>query len=427
MRVFITVTADHALDRARAAEKEIAGGHRLPLQGVPISLKDLFDTKGIRTTAGTKILADRIPAEDATATQKLNNAGAVLVGKTNMHEFAFGPTSVNPHYGTPCNPWDPERIPGGSSGGSATAVALALGFGALGSDTGGSIRIPSSACGIAGLKPTYGRASLHGVIPLSWSLDHPGPMARTVEDVAILLGVIAGYDPRDPRSQDVPIPDYTKALTGNIKGVRVGVPKTYFFDRVAAEVDTAVKTALRNIEKLGAQMVEVDLARLPLQQEIFTPIVVPEAYAWHEHYLEKQADLYGDDVRARIEPGRSMLSVDYVRAQQARMIMKEEFKEVFRTIDVIVSPTLPIPAPRIDRLLQPWGDDPETANASLTRFTRPFNIAGCPAISIPCGFTAGGLPIGMQIGGKPFDEANVLRVAHAYEQDAMWFERRPPM
>lgn len=427
MRTFITVTGDKALERAKAAEREIAGGRRPPLQGVPISLKDLYDTKGIKTTAGSKIFEARVPNEDASVVKKLNDAGVVLVGKANMHEFAFGVTTMNPHYGTARNAWNPECISGGSSGGSASAIALSLGFGSLGSDTGGSIRIPASVCGIAGLKPTYGRSSLRGVVPLSWSLDHPGPMAQTVEDVALLLGVIAGHDPQDPYSRKMPVPRYTEALTGNIKGVRVGIPRTYFFDHVAPEVDSAVRVALKTLERLGARMVEVDMPTAALQRAIWTHIASPEAYAFHEHYLEKQGDLYGSDVRGRIESGRLLLSVDYVRAQRARSIMKDECKAAFKSADVIVTPTLPIPPPRIDRLLQPWGSEPETAQASLTRFTRPFNLTGVPTISIPCGFTAENLPIGIQIAGKAFDESMVLRVAHAYEQDAKWFERRPAM
>jgi aspartyl-tRNA(Asn)/glutamyl-tRNA(Gln) amidotransferase subunit A len=410
MRAFITVTAEQALERARAAEREIAGGHnRPPLQGIPISVKDLFDTKGIRTTAGSKVFANRIPDEDAAVVKKLNEAGAAIVGKTNMHEFAFGTTTVNPHYGTALNPWDPERIAGGSSGGSASSLALSLGLGSVGSDTGGSIRIPASACGIVGLKPTYGRVSLAGAIPLSWSLDHAGPMARTVEDAAILLKVISGHD-------------CIKDLTGEIKNIRVGIPRTYFYERVAPEVENAVRAGLKVLEKLGARLVEVDLPSAPQQRKIFDDIVGPEAYVYHEQFLKLHGDLYGTDVRNRIEPGRTMLSTEYVRARRAQAAMKLECETIFETADVIVTPSLPIPPPRIDSLQKPWGPDSETAIASLTRFTRPFNIVGLPAVSIPCGFTADGLPIGMQIGGKAFDEATVLRVAHAYEQDAKWFQ-----
>jgi len=415
MRVFITVTRDEALQSARKAEHELAAGHTRPLQGVPVSVKDLYDTQGIRTTAGAKVFADRVPEQDAVAVKMLKDAGAVIVGKTNLHEFAYGVTTINPHYGTARNPWNPDRISGGSSGGSASAVALGLGFGSLGSDTGGSIRIPASLCGIVGLKPTYGRVSLRGVVPLSWSLDHAGPMAQTVQDVAMLFQVIDGEARKYPLAP----------LTGDIKGIRVGVPRTYFYERLAPEVDGAVGSALKNLEKSGARVFDVDLPRTAVQRGVWLQIASPEVYSFHEPYLKKNANLYSADIRGRIEAGRVLLSMDYVRAQRIRTLMQRECKSVFETVDVIVTPTTPIPAPRIDDVGKPWSSDPEKAATALTRFTRFFNIVGLPAISIPCGFTSEGLPIGMQIVGKPFDESTVLRVAYAYEQDAKWFERRP--
>jgi aspartyl-tRNA(Asn)/glutamyl-tRNA(Gln) amidotransferase subunit A len=409
MRAYITVTPEQAMERAKAAETEVARNYTLPLQGIPISVKDLFDTKGIRTTAGSKVFADRVPNADSFVVRKLREAGAAIVGKTNMHEFAFGTTTVNPHYGTALNPWDTERITGGSSGGSASSIALSMCLGSFGSDTGGSIRIPASMCGIVGLKPTFGTVSLEGAIPLSWSLDHAGPMARTVEDIAILLKAVSGYDCRDE-------------LTGDIKNVAVGVPQSYFYERFDPEVETAVRTALKALEKLGAELVDVDLPSAPEQRRIFDHIVCPEAYVYHEAILKEQGHLYGDDVKTRIEAGATMLSTDYVRAQRSQLLMKRECDRIFEDADVIVTPTLPIPAPRIDSLQQPWGADSETAIASLTRFTRPFNVVGLPTVSIPCGFTAGGLPVGMQITGRAFDEATVLRIAYAYEQDAKWFQ-----
>ena len=404
-RVFITVMREEAL-------RESAGGHRPPLQGVPLSVKDLYDTKGVRTTAGAKIFADRVPTQDAMAVRRLKEAGAVIVGKTNLHEFAYGVTSINPHYGTPRNPWDPERICGGSSGGSASAVALGLGFGSLGTDTGGSIRIPAALCGIVGLKPTYGRVSVRGIVPLSWSLDHAGPMARTVEDVAILLQVIDGR-PLEP-------------LTGNIKGIRIGIPKTYFYERLASEVDSAMNTALRTLERLGARLVDIDLPSVAAHRGVWLQIASPEVYSYHEPYLKKHADQYGADILGRIEAGRVLLSIDYVRAQRIRTLMKRECKSVFESVDVIVTPTTPIPSPRIDEVDKPWGDGPEKAAAALARFTRFFNIVGLPAISIPCGFTPGGLPLGMQIVGKPFDESMVLRVAYTYEHEAKFYVSERP-
>lgn len=416
MRAFITVMKD-----------QIDGSPKRPLLGVPVSVKDLYDTRGIKTTAGAKVFAERVPEEDATVVKKLKDAGAVIVGKTNLHEFAFGVTTMNPHFGTARNPWDRERICGGSSGGSASAVALSMGFGSLGSDTGGSIRIPAALCGIVGLKPTYGRVSLHGVVPLAWSLDHAGPMTKTVEDAAILLGIIAGHDPRDSNTRNIIVPAYTDALTGNIKDVRAGIPKTYFYERLAPEVSDGIRAALRSLEKLGAQMIEIDLPAAPVNRAVWNEIASPEAYSYHEKFLRKHADSYGLNVRARIEAGRLLLSIDYVRAQRARALMKQQCKKAFEKVDVIVTPTVPISAPYINRVQDPWGSDAEPAAASLTRFTRFFNIVGLPAISIPCGFTSEGLPIGMQIAGKAFDESTVLRVAHAYEQDAKWFERHPAL
>jgi aspartyl-tRNA(Asn)/glutamyl-tRNA(Gln) amidotransferase subunit A len=417
MRAFITVMRDEALEMARAAERGVAGGHTLPLQGVPVSVKDLYDTKGVRTTAGASVFADRIPEQDAATVTMMKDAGAVIVGKTNLHEFAYGVTTINPHYGTACNPWNTDRISGGSSGGSASAVALGLGFGSLGSDTGGSIRIPASLCGIVGLKPTYGRVSLSGVVPLSWSLDHAGPMAQTVQDAALLLQAIDGAGAKYPLAP----------LTGNVKGIRIGIPKTYFYDRLAPEVDLALTAALKNLETLGARMREVELPRTSVQRGVWLQIASPEVYSFHEPYLKTSAHLYGSDIRGRIEAGRVLLSMDYIRAQRIRTLMQRECKSIFEDVDVVVTPTTPIPAPRIDAVGEPWGSDPEKAATALTRFTRFFNIVGLPAISVPCGFTQDGLPIGMQIVGKAFDESTVLRVAHAYEQDAKWFDRRPPL
>src|SRR5215467_9112255 len=287
-----------------------------PLFGVPLSVKDLYDTKGIRTTAGAKLYTNRIPEEDAAAVTKLKQAGAAIIGKANMHEFAYGVTTVNPHFGTARNPWNPDYISGGSSGGSANAVAMSMGFGSLGSDTGGSIRIPASLCGVVGLKPTYGRCSLRGIVPLSWSMDHPGPIAQTVEDVALLLGVIAGYDSQDPFSQDKPVTDVR--LDGNVKGLRIGLPRPYFFDDLDPQVESAVNKAVKTFERLGASIHEVDLKMAPLQRGIWSQIASPEAYSLHEELLKEHGGRYGADVKTRIEVGRLLLSIDYVRAQRAR-------------------------------------------------------------------------------------------------------------
>jgi aspartyl-tRNA(Asn)/glutamyl-tRNA(Gln) amidotransferase subunit A len=401
VHAFITVMRD-----------EPASDNTPPLFGVPISVKDLYDTKGVRTTAGARIYADRIPDEDSRAVAKLRQAGAAIIGKTNLHEFAYGVTTINPHFGTALNPWDPERIPGGSSGGSAVAVALSMGLASLGTDTGGSIRIPASLCGIVGLKPTYGRVSTQGVVPLSWSLDHAGPMTKTVEDAALLLEVIA--------DERIPVPKYTDALTGSVRDLRIGIPKAHFYENLDPDVASAVETALRAFERLGARMQDVDLPAGSTQLDTWIQIGAPEAYAYHERNLKEHGDMYGADVRTRLETGRALLSVNHVRAQQIRTMMQAECAKILQKCDLLITPTVPIPAPRINALDQ-------TVIASLTRFTRYFNLTGLPAISVPCGFMPDGLPIGMQIAGRPFDEETVLRAAHAYEQNARWFERRPPI
>jgi aspartyl-tRNA(Asn)/glutamyl-tRNA(Gln) amidotransferase subunit A len=417
MRAFITVVEPQTF---RAARQGL-------LAGIPVSVKDLYDTKGILTTAGSKIFAGRVPDEDARAVKALKECGAVIIGKANMHEFAYGVTTINPHYGAARNPWDRSRISGGSSGGSASAVALGMGFGSLGSDTGGSIRIPAALCGVVGLKPTYGRVSLRGVVPLAWSFDHAGPIARTVRDAAVLLDAIAGHDPLDPYSRNVQVPRYTDALTGDITGIRIGIPKNHFYERLASPVETALDEAIHSLQKLGAALADIQVPDISIHRAVWLQIASPEAYSFHENRLRTQAALYGADVRGRLEAGRNLLSIDYVRAQRVRTRMKLEFKQLFEAVDVIVTPTVPIPAPRIEDAGKPWGQGPETAAAALTRFTRYFNIVGLPAISIPCGLTPEGLPIGMQIAGRAFDETTVLRVAHAYEQHAGWFERRPPL
>lgn len=428
MRAFITITSDHAMKRAHAAEAALVGRGPLgPLHGVPIAVKDLFDTKGIRTTAGSKVFADRVPDRDATVIARLLRAGAILTGKLNMHEFAFGATTVNPHYGAALNPWNPEHISGGSSGGSASAIAMSMTLGTLGTDTGGSIRIPAAACGVVGFKPTFGRVSLQGAVPLSRSLDHAGPMARTVEDAALLLEIIAGYDPLDPTTRRVHVPLYSQSLKGGIRGIRIGLPKSYFFERLSSEINSAVRRAIRTMERSGARIVEIDIPDAPKNREIFVNIASPEAASFHEPYLASSRELYGGDVRERLEAGKLISAIDYVRAQEARAKLDHQFNGAFEHADVLVTPTLPIAAPRIDRAAVDWEGQAEPVLSALTRYTRVFNLAGLPTLSVPCGFTAAGMPIGLQIAGKAFDEVTVLRVAYTYEQESRWFERRPPL
>jgi aspartyl-tRNA(Asn)/glutamyl-tRNA(Gln) amidotransferase subunit A len=430
LRAYITVSRQGALESAQQAASAIAGGdYRGPLHGIPLALKDLFDTAGIRTTAGSKIMADRVPAEDAEVAARLKAAGAVILGKLNMHEFAYGATGVNPHYGATCNPWDPTRISGGSSSGSAAAVAAGMALGALGTDTGGSIRIPSALCGITGLKPTYGRVSLRGVIPLSTSLDHVGPMARSAADAAIVLQAIAGHDPADETSSQEPVPDYAKRLEGRgLNGLRVGVPREHFFDDVEEEVAAAVRGAISTLEELGSQVSEVSLPHIDEAPVAVSAVMLTEALGYHRRWLAERPQDYGDDVRQRLEMGTSA-SAGYEQAQRLRPLIVEEWREkVFDRVDLLAVPTTPVPAPRLEE-----GD--LQATLDLIRFTNPFNLVGVPAISVPCGFSSGGpstsprtgLPIGLQFVGRWFEEATVLAAAHAYQQATDWHRRAPPL
>jgi aspartyl-tRNA(Asn)/glutamyl-tRNA(Gln) amidotransferase subunit A len=429
LRAFITVTADAARAAARAAEAQvISGAPRGPLCGVPIALKDLVSTRGVRTTGGSRILADNEPAEDATVAARLAAAGAISLGKLNMHEFAYGPEGLNPHYGTPWNPWDAatHRMCGGSSSGSAAAVAAALCAGALGSDTGGSIRIPSAFCGISGIKPTYGRVSRAGVLPLAWSLDHVGPMCRTAADCALLLGAMAGYDPRDPTTSVLPVPDYAAALTGNVKGLRVGVLRAGFLDDAAPALAAVVEEALRGLAGLGATLQDVKLETLGVAAAAATAIISAEAYAYHEEWIKARPADYAGDVRDRIRVGAFVAAADYLKAQRARAVLRDEVDARLATLDVLVSPTTPIAAPAVGDAEAVVGTARVPVRASLIRFTRPFNVTGHPVASIPCGLTPERLPVGLQIVGRPFDEVTVLRVADAYQRVTDWHTRRPP-
>jgi aspartyl-tRNA(Asn)/glutamyl-tRNA(Gln) amidotransferase subunit A len=426
LNAYITVLNDHALAAARQAEVEIRRGDYLgPLHGIPIALKDLYLTQGILTTAGSRILAGWKPDDDATVVTRLRDAGAIIIGKTNMHEFAMGPTNINPHFGDCLNPWDVERVTGGSSGGSGAAVSTSMATAALGSDTGGSIRIPSSLCGITGHKPTYGLVSRYGVLALSWSLDHAGPMTKTVEDAALMMNTLAGYDARDPASAYRPVPDYRDALNGNVRGLKAGVPRGYFFENLDAEVSSALEDALEVLQGLGMKLQEVDFPHPQLCSATTMAIAWAESCSYHEQFRDK-ANQYGEDVRSRLEVGRTILATDYLRAQRVRRAICEKYRELMRTVDVLVTPTIRIPAPRIADCKEiPVVGASYDQRMVLSALTRPFNVTGAPSLTVPCGFTAERLPIGMQISGAPYGDEKVLQVGHAYQIATTWHQQHP--
>ena len=428
LRAFITVCSDAALQAARTAESDLMAGKAAgALHGVPWAPKDLYSTKGVRTTGGSKILADSVPGQDATVVARLAASGAIVLGKLNMHEFAYGPEGLNGHYGDARNPWDvgAHRVTGGSSSGSGAAVAAGLTPGSLGSDTGGSIRIPASLCGITGLKPTYGRVSRAGVLPLAWSMDHVGPMTRTARDCALMLNAIAGYDPADPTTSVLPVPDYAAALTGDVKGLRVGLLRAHFTDVAAPEVRQAVEAAAKQLEQAGAVVDEVNLAQVTHVAPASTAIVASEALAYHAAWMRSRAHDYQPDVRERLRMGAFVSGAHYVRAQQLRALVRSEIDDALAKRDVLLAPATPIAAPLLGERETTLGDGTSDVRSALIRLTRPFNYSGHPAGSAPCGFTAGGLPIGLQIVGRPFDEATVLRVADAYQRLTDWHTRRP--
>ncbi len=427
LNAYITVMPEEALDAARKAEEEIAGGRdRGPLHGIPMAVKDLFHTKGIRTTGGSKILKDFVPDEDATAVTRLKEAGAVILGKTNMHEFAFGPVNTNPHYGDAHNPWDLNRVTGGSSGGSGAAVAARMGGAALGSDTGGSIRIPAALCGVFGFKPTYGRVSRYGVLPLAWSLDHVGPLTQTAEDAAIVLAAIAGWDPKDPSSSREPVPEYRAGLAQGASALRIAVLREYLALPMEPEVMAGFQRALEVLKEAGIRVEEISLPEIEQAAGAAMAILYAEAAAYHEKYYCTRSKDYGSDVRERLEMGFLVAATDYINGQRIRSQLMERFCSVFGSYDALICPTEQVTAPRLD---QDWiriGKKREARGAVLPRLTRLFNLTGLPAASVPCGFASNGLPFAFQVVGAPFAEGMVLRIAHAYQERTDWHKKMPP-
>ena len=421
LNCFITITPELALEQARRAEQALvkSGAEFGSLQGIPMALKDLFDTAGILTTAGSSFFAQRVPDQDAEVVTRIRQAGAILLGKLNMHEIALGVTNVNPHYGPCRNPWDTQRVSGGSSGGSAVALAARFCLGSLGSDSGGSIRIPASLCGVVGLKPTYGRVSLRGVVPLSWHTDHVGPLALTVMDAAILLGVIAGYDPDDPSSLQVPVDDYLTHIQDGVRDWRIALASDAYFDEVDVEVKTAIVAATQTFAELGAQVEPAAFPGARRAAQANGLMVTSDAAAFHRDRLESQPRGFGADVLQRLRFGAAYTSTEYIQARRSQTILRRQFEQFFEQYDLLLTPATPVAAPLIE------GPDAVEQARLLTRYTAPFNLTGLPALSLPCGFTRQGLPIGLQLVARPWAEATLLRAAQAYEQATAWHTRIP--
>ena len=445
IKAYITVTKEDAIKQAKEADKRLASGKDItPLTGVPISVKDIFCTKGILTTCASKILNNFVPPYDATVIKKLKEAGAVILGKNNMDEFAMGSSTENSAFFVTKNPWDTERVPGGSSGGSAASVSAGECAGSIGTDTGGSIRQPASCCGIVGLKPTYGRISRYGMIAFASSLDQAGPLTKDIKDCAIMLNAMAGYDPQDSTSIDAPVPDYTKVLTKDVKGLKIGIPKEYFIKGLDSDVEKAVKEAIEVLKKQGASVVDVNLPHTDYAIAVYYLVATAEASSnlarydgvkygsrakdsknLMDMYCKTRDEGFGPEVKRRIMLGAYSLSAGYYdayykKASQVRTLIKRDFEEAFKKCDVILTPTTPTPAFKIGEKTA----DPLTMYLSDI-FTISCNLAGIPGLSLPCGFTKDNLPIGLQILGKPLDEETVLKTAYAYEQATDWHKKRP--
>lgn len=415
LQAFITVTAEQALSQARQADAELAAGlDKGPLHGIPIAVKDLFCTRGVRTTAGSPIYRDFVPAYNAFTVSRLESAGAVMLGKLNMHELAYGITSANPHFGAVRNPWNSKHSPGGSSGGSGAAVAAGLVYAALGTDTGGSIRIPASFCGTIGLKPTYGRVSRRGVIPLSWSLDHVGPLTRSVRDAALLLGAIAGYDPSDSPASRFPVVDFVPEEGCSVRGLRIGFADSFFFERLDPDVELCVRGAIARAESLGAEVKPVKLPDMAAINAAARVILLCEASAVLEPHLAERRQ-FGSDVLALLDQGRLLPATDYIHAQRLRKRMQQEFAQIWSSVDCVITPTTPNTAPRAGESTVKLGGIDEDVRLATTRLVRSINLLGLPALSMPGGLSARGLPVGLQIVGPAFEESVILRVGAALE------------
>jgi aspartyl-tRNA(Asn)/glutamyl-tRNA(Gln) amidotransferase subunit A len=429
LRAFISVNEESAKKAAAAAELMLSAGYDLgPLHGIPLGIKDNIGIRGERTTAGSRILEDWHPDKDATVIAKLKQAGAVFVGKTNMHEFAWGGTSANPHYGHVRNPWDTGKFPAGSSGGSGAAVAAGLCYGALGTDTGGSIRLPSAINGVVGLRPTYGRVSNSGIVPLAWTMDTAGPMTRTVEDCALVFNAIAGSDPTDPATASVPVDDYLSRMNVGVRGLRIGIVPRYFFSHIQSDVKRAVEQALKTFEELGAHLVEVDVKHIEGNISAQLTIESAEPSTYHQKSLRERPGDFGEDVRTLLEVGEMLLATHYLQAQRYRSVLRNEFLEAFKRVDVFICPTLPFTATALGEtsVVIENGVEEDMLSA-IMQFTGVASLTGLPSLNVPCGFDSGGLPVGMQIIGAPFTESHLFSVGHAFQCATDFHTRRPDL
>lgn len=413
-RSLITLTEEDALKQAAERDKELASGiDRGPFHGIPTAYKDIFYTRGVRTTGGSLIYRDFVPEYDATVVERLKAAGAISIGKANLHELAYGVTSKNPHYGFVLNPRDPDRIPGGSSGGSAALVAASFLPFSLGTDTGGSIRIPASYCGVTGLKPTYGRVSRYGVLPLAFSLDHVGPLASCAEDCALAMNVIAGPDPSDSSCAPFPPPEFDLRPLANLHGVRIGIPKNFYFEGIDDQVISGVKNAIAEIGRRGASLIDVQLPDMHEATAAARIIQYSETAALYAHHTD--AALFGTDVWALIQQGKIVAAHEYVNAQRIRTLFRRDFNALWQKIDILAAPTTPVSAPLVVEATVQIGSQREDTRMASTRLVRAINFLGEPALSIPCGKTRNGLPIGLQLISPPFSEPKLLQVARALE------------
>jgi aspartyl-tRNA(Asn)/glutamyl-tRNA(Gln) amidotransferase subunit A len=429
LNAFITVSSDKALMAARAAETAIAGGVYLgPLHGVPIALKDNIWSRGDRATAGSKIQADFVPEEDATVAARLRMAGALFLGKLNMHEFAYGVTTNNPHYGPARNPWNTELSPGGSSGGSGAAVAARLCYGALGTDTGCSVRLPAAYNGIVGIRPTIGRVSNYGIVTLAWTLDTCGPMTRSVQDCAVMLQAMAGFDARDSQTAVVPVPDYRARIDRGVSGLRLAVIRDFSLAGIKDDVARALETALKVLESEGATIREVDVPDLEFSVSALLTVDIAEPAAYHAEWLRTRPQDYGEDVRTNLELGEMYLATHYIQAQRYRTILRDRFRDVLADVEAIITPTVPFTAPAVgDTEVELETGERLRMIPAVMRYNALPPLTGMPALSLPCGFSREGLPIGMQLMGSAFDEGMLFRIGHAYQMATDWHRREPEL